>query len=275
MSHTEQFLERLVGSDRAIDASQVALLVAHPDDETLGCGGQLFRLRGALLTVTTDGSPENLADARRENLRSREEYAALRAAELRNALTVCNAPVELIALGVGDQRASFHMFEAVHELLPLLRRRGTRILMTHAYEGGHPDHDATACVAHHCARLLRRRGQDVSVIEMPFYTNGPHGMLRQRFPCACEHPELEVVLSRAARSCKLRMLAAHRSQRGVLGQFDTTTERFRLAPEYDFSQPPNGRALLYERYPWGMSGELWKALVQATQRRLDASLPGG
>ncbi|RAI45095.1 hypothetical protein CH341_05945, partial [Rhodoplanes roseus] len=41
----------------AIDAGRVGVIVAHPDDETLGCGGQLARLYGVQVAIVTDGAP--------------------------------------------------------------------------------------------------------------------------------------------------------------------------------------------------------------------------
>jgi hypothetical protein len=61
---------------------------------------------------------------------------------------------------------------------------------------------------------------------------------------------------------KRRMAAAHVSQRAVLSLFALDVERFRPAPVYDFTELPNGGALLYERQGWGMTGERWRGLVR-------------
>src|ERR1043166_7357421 len=63
----------------------VVVVAAHPDDESVGAGGRLNRLRGALFVYLTDGSPRDTSDARRAGYDSREAYAAARREELHNA----------------------------------------------------------------------------------------------------------------------------------------------------------------------------------------------
>ena len=50
------------------------------------------------------------------------------------------------------------------------------VVLTHAYEGGHPDHDAVAFAVHRAARRT-----SAAVVEMPFYHAGPDGVARQVF----------------------------------------------------------------------------------------------
>ncbi|MEJ0064067.1 MAG: hypothetical protein WDM85_00535 [Caulobacteraceae bacterium] len=48
------------------------------------------------------------------------------------------------------------------------------------------------------------------------------------------------------------MVAAYPSQAGVFGDFKPRVERFRHAPAYNFSRPPNGGEVDYEKhfFPW-------------------------
>ena len=45
--------------------SRLLIVVAHPDDETITLGGQMWRLRDALLLHVTDGAPRDGEDAQR------------------------------------------------------------------------------------------------------------------------------------------------------------------------------------------------------------------
>jgi hypothetical protein len=65
------------------------------------------------------------------------------------------------------------------------------------------------------------------------------------------------------------MIAAHASQQRVLAPFATDVERFRPAPAYDFTRPPNGGRLYYERYAWGMTGERWRTLANDALKQLE------
>ena len=49
----------------------------------------------------------------------------------------------------------------------------------------------------------------------------------------------------------------------MLAPFPLDEERFRAAPLYDFTRPPHPGTLHYERHPWGMSGERFRALARA------------
>ncbi len=229
---------------------RVALVVAHPDDETLAVGGSLHLLPDLLLVHLTDGAPRGLDDAERAGFATPAAYAAARRAELQAALGVAGVAPELVELGVPDQDASLHMPDITAGLAQLFKRHGVQAVLTHAYEGGHPDHDAAAfCVAHATAQ---------PVLEFAGYHAGPDGglvtgqFLSPTPPCP---------LSPTERARKRRMLDCFRTQSGFLRNFDASAERFRPAPAYDFGAPPHPGLLNYERWGWSMTGARWRALA--------------
>jgi LmbE family N-acetylglucosaminyl deacetylase len=71
------------------------IVVAHPDDETIGMGAQLCCFKDALLLQVTDGAPRDGRDAAAHGFANIAEYAFARRVELLTALR---------AGGAGDLR---------------------------------------------------------------------------------------------------------------------------------------------------------------------------
>jgi len=70
---------------------------------------------------------------------------------------------------------------------------------------------------------------------------------------------------------KRRMLQCFATQRTTLAPFSRYVESFRVAPMYDFTKAPHRGRLYYEKFPWGVTGEEWRALAGRTLR--DVGVP--
>ncbi len=247
------------------------MVVAHPDDETIGAGAALPLLRRLLVVHATDGAPRNLADARAAGFSTAAGYAAARRRELDAALAAGGVRgTELAVLGAADQGASCRMAELSRSLAALLARHGARAVLTHPYEGGHPDHDAVAFCARAAASLLARDGcgaEAPAVAEMAFYHAGPEGWAVGRFLPNGAAPTV-TALAAEERARKRAMLDAFATQAATLARFPAGDEAFRPAPPYDFAAPPHAGPLLYERFPWGMDGARWRRLAAEARREL-------
>jgi LmbE family N-acetylglucosaminyl deacetylase len=247
-----------------IAAPGVAAVFAHPDDETIACGAQLSRLRGLTIVLVTDGAPRDLYDAQRAGFTTAEDYADARERELAAALEFAGIHARRIfPLGMPDQQAALRLTHITLTLGKIFADRGIRVVITHAYEGGHPDHDATAFCVHAAATLRRRTGQSLDIIEAPLYRLGAHSTVRQQFADGSAAEEIVVPLTPAQQELKRRMMAAHHTQREQLAPFATDVERFRAVPHYDFSELPNGGRLLYDNYAWGINGTRWIELARS------------
>ncbi|WP_248345922.1 PIG-L deacetylase family protein [Anaeromyxobacter paludicola] len=243
------------------------LVAAHPDDETIGAGGLLIEHPGAGVVHLTDGAPADPALWSPRAPASREGYAALRRREALEALAVAGVPASAVrCLGVRDQEATRQLSRLVRELARLLDERRPALVVTHAFEGGHPDHDATALAVR--AAAARLRGAAPVLVEMTAYQRGAGPLTLQRFHGGGE--EQVRPLGPEARRRKEAMLGLYESQREVLAPFAAGEERFRRAEPVDFSRRPHPGPLHYEWLGWRTFDSWWR---EASQGLRALSLP--
>ena len=145
------------------------------------------------------------------------------------------------------------------------------VVLTHPYEGGHSDHDATAFVVHLAAGILRREGGKAPIVlELTSYHSSNGQRVRGRFLSAQGVRVRTVVLDIAARTRKAGMFASFSTQQEVLGKFPLHVERFRVAPRYLFTEAPHQGLLDYERYCVSITGNEWRAKAAAALEQLRA-----
>lgn len=250
------------------------ILAAHPDDEVIGMGATLAKLDEAFVVHVTDGAPRDEKDARANGFMSREDYAEARREESVAALRLAGiAERRLLALGYVDQEAMARLVEVTESVLETIRAIAPEMVVTHPYEGGHPDHDSTA-FAVQCACALLERSGETSPFRLEYTSYhagpaGPGGMTTGRFlelpsrPLRCTRS-----LDRFEQELKRRMFECFGTQAQVLRNFRRDKESFRAAPRYDFRQAPHPGRLFYESFDWGATRESWTAAAGNALERL-------
>ena len=249
-------------------------LVAHPDDETIGCAAILGRLPDPLMVYLTDGAPRDQRFWSADVSGSREEYAAVRRREAEAALKLVSIPVRrVLSLGAVDQDAALSLAQLAEQFSTVLDWFVPDIVITHAYEGGHPDHDTAALVAR-IAVELAHRANETELLEIPLYHAHAGECVKCEFlpgePC----PELTIQLTTEERARKQAMMACYSSQARVLQDFPLEKERLRRAPEYDFAKPPHAGKLWYECLQWPMTGKRWRELASRAPAQFHANVCG-
>jgi LmbE family N-acetylglucosaminyl deacetylase len=274
----EKMLDRLVTPDADLAVPpRVLVIVAHPDDEAIGAGALLRGLKDVTIIHVTDGAP-SAHSARRRGFRTREEYAEARRLEVLAALQLVGiGATQVRCLGMIDGEATFRLVELCHDIIELLLDRRPEIVLTHPYEGGHTDHDATAFAVHLACGILRREGMPAPVVlELTSYHNQNGTRVHAKFLPFGDLPERSLDLPLVTQILKTRMFDRFVSQQDCLGVFPVDVERFRMAPRYAFTLPPHDGPLDYERYCSTIGGNEWRARAEKAlellrgQRRANA-----
>lgn len=236
------------------------VVVAHPDDEILGAGIWMCRQQSVIYVVhLTNGSPSDMVDASRLGFSSAASYAAARRREFQEAISHVPVPQDhCVAFDVPDRESHRHLPELSSKLADLISELRPEIVVTHAYEGGHPDHDSAACLI----AVIHSQRQDFQILEFPLYHAGVNGeAIFGRF--AEPSGSVETIrLSSKETELKRKMLGHFRTQREMLEHFELDREQFRAAEPRDFADPPNHGAVLYEHWGWDPNGAEWRAFAR-------------
>lgn len=145
----------------AADTTPPKLLVvlAHPDDETVGAGAQLPHWSNATFLYLTQGAPRVQHDPLAAGFESWQDYAAARWMELERVFSEAAVPEEqIIALGAIAQEVAWNLVEISEALTYWIAELRPEMIVTHPYEGGDPDHDATAFAVHAACRQIEKEG---------------------------------------------------------------------------------------------------------------------
>lgn len=223
---------------------RVLIFAAHPDDETIACGGLLQRASISLVLFAVDGAPRRYGfEQKFGSLRAYSEERFLEASRALGFAPRCS--FGRLARKDGTSFPDQHLFRELGEAFTSLERM-TRdfspdLLVSHAFEGGHIDHDACHILAKQTARAL-----SVPHLEFPLYWRTTHGQdVFQRFRDR-RNDEIVLQLSPEELLVKQQMLAEYKTQREQTSIFAavTETERFRPMAESDH------RDADWSRYPF-------------------------
>jgi len=246
---------------------RVLVLVAHADDESVGYGALLQKMREAVVVIATDCAPRDEYFWGRFG--SREKYALVRKDEARRAMELAKVH-ELVWLAeeharLEDQRLFLNLALAYEQLQGLVERVKPEAIATLAYEGGHPDHDS-------CSVLGWKLGGKfgLPVWEAPLYSReyddalvggamdgdskfaGKGKMRLQRFIRENDE-QVAVEIGGEEWKVKRAMCEQYSSQGDFLQTFDAEREVVRPQVNYMYEQAPHAGPTNYEQWQWWMS----------------------
>lgn len=184
----------------------VVVVAAHPDDETLGCGGVMAQAAAQGLPVTVVLISRGEASHPDSPTIDPHEMAKRREIEARNALRLLGStqvPIELVSLGFPDGDLATHRNDIVTALVATIGSQSRPCLILAPWRlDGHPDHEiAGSCAAAAAART------DTELAEYPiwfWHWGSPEALPTDRL--RAHH------LTRADRLIKNAAIDAHESQ---------------------------------------------------------------
>lgn len=256
-----------MGGDNC-ELGKVLVLVAHPDDETIACAGLLQRATAGLVVFAVDGAPPHYGFEKKFG--SLQNYSRVRFEEASRALTFMpGVSARRLTRPDGtafvDQHLVLDLPEASASLRQIISDFAPSLLVSHAFEGGHVDHDACHVLAKQASREFGLR-----LVEFPLYWRADDGTdIFQQFRPA-GNTEFVLQLTPQELNTKRLMLAEYSSQQGLTSVFTLENERFRYAAKGDCHKP-NWCEYPFENRRIGLHRSVFLAQVAAFQQPKAAS----
>ena len=205
--------------DALCPEGRLLVVAPHPDDESLGCGGLIALAaaagRAVTVAVLTDGAASHPNSAAYPSKR----LAALRAAELEQAVDLLSSGRATLArFDAGDGLLEHREAEAQAWLGALANDPSYATVFATWQADPHPDHKAAFRIAERQAR-----GSGLPLYAYPVWGLTLPDEADAGPRCACMRLDVRAVLP-----LKAQAIAAHRSQTTAL--IDDDPKGFRLSP---------------------------------------------
>lgn len=131
-----------------LDAERIVVVAAHPDDETLGAGGLLVRAAHLGLPITVVVLTSGEASHPDSRTHTAPQLAALREAELTQALVALAPAADVRLVRLPDGGLSDHLDEATQAVRGAIGDGGPGTWVIAPWRAdGHPDHTAAGSAA--------------------------------------------------------------------------------------------------------------------------------
>ncbi|HYN25838.1 MAG TPA: PIG-L family deacetylase [Pyrinomonadaceae bacterium] len=254
----------LFGTSALVRPFRCSVVVAHPADEVIGAGGLISKLNDVTVIHLTDGAPRSKRIVHEAGFEASADYAKARRRECISALALANvSPDCVLELDIGDHQAPHFLTDLSKRLTTLLQQSAPDIVLTHPYEGGHPDHDAAAFATNAAVRLLKRHGfKPPTLFEMALHPGRDGEMRVLDFLPSSGRETTTLMLDEESQELKRRMYACFATQGESLKENPIGPEKFRRPPAYDFTLPPQRGKLNYENFDREFTGEEWQLLAR-------------
>jgi LmbE family N-acetylglucosaminyl deacetylase len=247
----------------------IILVVAHPGEETLGCGRLLLREPEQVRILhVADGLTRDERALHRSGAKSAEDFVRIRRDELLAAMGVFGiGEHQLLSGGIAEREVVRNLPRAIETILQLLRTERPTEVHTHPFEGGDPDADAVCLAVHRAVEILDELGEVRPAI---FEFTGYHARegLFHSVGFLSPYPMAQLsVLDEDERELKEKALRCFRSQYDLYVRFAIREERWRRADRYDFGTRPHEGALYYELSQSGFTWDDFENFVAVLQRK--------
>jgi LmbE family N-acetylglucosaminyl deacetylase len=261
---------KLFGTGSLLPTTHCAVIIAHPGDEIVGAGCLISKLADVSVLHVTDGAPGDTKELLAAGYNNGAEYIEARRRECIAALALAHVSENrVIDFGIVNQKASLHLVKLTKRVTTFLQQSSADIVVTHPYEGAHPDHDATAFAAHTAVRLMKENGFRPPVIFEMALRPGKDGKAKlPEFLPGREREVTTLLLNERARALKQRMFDCLETQSESLRLSPAAPERFRQPMHCDFTSPPHPGKLHYESFTGALRSRDWQLLARSALSEL-------
>lgn len=233
---------------------KLLFVFAHPDDEAIGTSKLIYDNRTrSNIAFMTDGMPHPSGDSKYYPPYTKlppygDLYAEVRKLEAECAASELGVPVDRIEfINIPDMELINNMLTAFRDLRSLILRVQPELIITHAYEGGHIDHDLTSFIVSY----LSKDNPQITLIEAYLYNfeaedfNHNLPLFDQRIFAQ------EIILNNTDKMRKKFAFAQYASQSVDLNYFNPEANEWIKMIDKNclerFKEPPHQGTLQYER----------------------------